>query len=441
MKKFLITAASLILCFVFSGCNVLEMDTEALMKPPVFTEEQEKLNAALTEVIGESYVLRYPETGELNSAFIFKDLDGDGTEEAMAFYSVYDESTRINVLKKTEKSWVSVYEAAGFYGDIESVNFAKIEEKGSAIVIKWEQEVGIYRYENERLENIHNDSCEGAEITDLDGDGINELIIISKNPMGRNTLKIVYSSEKEVFVTDDISVHADYPNIYSKGFGKISEEKGVFFIDSEISEGVYLTEMIALEGENAKRLFISDFMEKEEDENKKENEEESVIVVVGGNYGKRGIFLRNTKVACMDINGDGIVEMPVEIREDYAQNKSSEIFFLQYMQYNGEKSEPVWNGVANTESGYLFTVPESWNKKVSVQYGSSADSFVFTEIKTGAAVLEIFAVSKNDYQDKYEDYILAAEDETKNYYVKLAEGEESEFYIAPETISESFIFI
>ena len=93
MKKFLITAASLILCFVFSGCNVLEMDTEALMKPPVFTAEQEKLNAALTEVIGESYVLRYPKTGELNSAFIFKDLDGDGTEEAMAFYSVYDEST------------------------------------------------------------------------------------------------------------------------------------------------------------------------------------------------------------------------------------------------------------------------------------------------------------------------------------------------------------
>ena len=66
MKKFLISVASIILCFVFSGCNVLEMDTEALMKPPVFTEEQEKLNAALTEVIGESYVLKYPEIGEPN---------------------------------------------------------------------------------------------------------------------------------------------------------------------------------------------------------------------------------------------------------------------------------------------------------------------------------------------------------------------------------------
>jgi hypothetical protein len=415
------------------------MDTEALMKPPVFTEEQEKLNAALTEVIGESYVLRYPETGELNSAFIFKDLDGDGTEEAMAFYSVYDESTRINVLKKTEESWVSVYEAAGFYGDIESVNFAKIDKKGSDVVIKWEQEVGIYRYENERLEKVHGESCEGAEITDIEGDGKNEVVIISKNAMGRNSLKIVYGSGKEVLATDDISIHADYPNIFAKGYGKIYDGKGMFFIDSEISEGVYLTEMFSLEGTGAKRFFISDFMEKEEDEDGSENE--GVVVVVGGGYGKRGIFLRNTKVSCMDINGDGIIEMPVEFREDYAQDKSSEIFFLQYMHFNGEKSEPVWNGVANTESGYLFAVPEKWNEKITAKFGSSPDSFVFSENKSGKAVLEIFAVSKNDYQDKYEDYILAAKDETKNYYVKILVGQESEFYLAPETISENFIFI
>ena len=104
LKKFLVFAAAIILCVVFSGCNVLEMDAEALIKPPVFTKEQEKLNAALTEVIGENYVLKYPETGEMNSAFIFKDLDGNGTEEAMAFYSLLDESTRINVLKKKTKT-------------------------------------------------------------------------------------------------------------------------------------------------------------------------------------------------------------------------------------------------------------------------------------------------------------------------------------------------
>ena len=146
--------AILALSLSFSGCTFFETDTEALMRPPVFTEEQEKLNKALTEVIGESYVLKYPQTGEMNSAFIFKDLDNDGTEEAMAFYSLLDDSTRINILKKEGENWVSVYEAAGFYGEIEKVEFAEMDEKGEAIIIKWEQEAGIYRYESERLESI-----------------------------------------------------------------------------------------------------------------------------------------------------------------------------------------------------------------------------------------------------------------------------------------------
>ncbi|MBP1569365.1 MAG: hypothetical protein J6A12_03120 [Oscillospiraceae bacterium] len=439
MKKLFLIAAVTMLALAFSGCNVLETDTEALMKPPVFTEEQEKLNAALTEVIGESYVLKYPETGEINSAFIFKDLDGDGTEEAMAFYSLLDESTRINILKNKDEKWVSVYEAAGFYGNIKSVNFAKIEEEGFAIVINWDQEVGIYRYKKEKLEKVHGDSCEGTEIADINGDGLSEIIIISKNPMGQSTLEIVYNSGSEILVTDDISMHAGYGNIFAKGSAKFSEEKTMYFIDSEIYEGVYLTEMFALENGQAKRYFIADFVEYEEEEEERENE--GVVVVVGGSYGKRGIFLRNTKVSCLDTNSDGIIEMPVEFREDYAQDASEEFFFLQYMQYDGEKSKAVWNGFANTEGGYLFEVPEKWNEKITVKIGSSPDEFVFSESKNGNVVYEIFAISKNDYQDKYEDCVLAAEDKTKNYYIKSFVDEKSEFYIAPEKYSESFIFI
>ena len=439
LKRFFVVAGIMTLVFAFSGCTAFETDTEALLSPPVFTEEQENLNFALTEVIGEDYVLKYPENGSTNSAFIFEDLDEDGTEEAIAFYSVLDENTRINVLKNEKGKWISVYTAPGFYGDIQKVDFVKIDEKGPAVIIKWEQEIGIYRYEKEKLESVYREICEGFEVADIDGNGFHEVAVFTGSPMRRTMVNIIHGENGGIKVSEQISIHAQYDKIYAKTSGLLNEGKSAYFIDSEISEGVYLTEIMTFENGEAKREFVADFVETGDE--KTEEDTSGIVVVLGGDYGERGIFLRNTKIGCLDTNGDGIIEMPVELREDYAQDKSSEIFFLQYMQYNGEKSEPVWNGVANTESGYLFTVPESWNKKVSVQNGSSTDSFVFTNVKTGAAVLEIFAVSKNDYQDKYEDYILAAEDETKNYYVKLAEGEESEFYIAPETISESFIFI
>lgn len=435
MKKILSILAAAAFCLGFSGCTVFETDTEALMKPPVFTEEQEKLNSALADILGESYVLRYPESGETNSAFIFHDLDGDGTEEAMAFYSILDDNTRINILRKEKNSWISVCEAPGFYGEIKSVNFAVTEKDSCAIIVSWEKEIGVYRYEDRHLETLYRRDCEGANIVDIDGDGFSEIIIFSGNTTGRNVATVVYGESGSVSVAEDIAVHAEYNKIFAGTTGKLYEGKTVYFIDSEIYDGVYLTEMIALEEDAAKRYFIADFVESEPEER---NEYDGIISV--GSYGKRRIFLRNTKVYCMDTNGDGIMEMPVEYREDYAHEASDEIFFLQYMQYNGEEAQAVWNGVANTENGYLFAVPESWNDEFTVSFGTSAGEFVFTDNKSGEVVFTIFAVSKNDYQDKYEDYILAAEDGTNNYYIKASIEPESEFYIAPEDYRSSFIF-
>ena len=86
------------------------------MQPPSLTEEQAKLNDALKSVIGDSFYLKYPMNEGSNSAFMFCDLDEDGTEEALAFYSVREDEngTRINIMKNTGGSWTSVYEAAGY---------------------------------------------------------------------------------------------------------------------------------------------------------------------------------------------------------------------------------------------------------------------------------------------------------------------------------------
>lgn len=441
LKKIFLALAAAAFCLAFSGCTVFETDTEALMRPPVFTEEQEKLNAALTEVIGESYTLKYPANGDMNSAFIFEDLDGDKTEEALAFYSLLDESTRINILKKDGEGWISVYEAAGYYGDIEKVDFTAMDSRGKVLVVKWEQEAAIYRYEDERLVTVHRTNCEESEIADIDGDGYSEIIVFGSNILGRNVLNVIYSDNGEIIVSGDITT--EYANIFSAREGRLYSEKSAYFIDSTVSVYggvVYLTEIITLEEGTAKRYYIADFVEYDDSETGGEQDSGS-IVIVDSDYGKRAIFLRGTKVSCMDTNGDGIMEMPVELREDYSRTETDELFFIQYMQYDGEISVPVWNGIANTENGYLFAVPESWNERVEVMLASSGDEVIFTDTETGEEILRIFAVLKSDYQDKYEDYILCAQDEAKYYYITSAAEPESDFYIAPEIYEKCFIFI
>ena len=454
MKKIFMFMAVFALALSFSGCSILETDTESMMHPPLLSIEQEKLNDALKKVAGENYTLKYPKNGETNSAFIFRDLDNDGTDEAVAFYSSVDESTRINVLKNENNDWVSVYEAAGFSGEIESVEFVKIDEKSPAMVIGWEGEIGVYRFGKNRIETLHTASCDGGVILDINEDGFMDIAFFNGEAIDRSFFTVLYRGENGIVLTDEIIVNAKFDSLLSMKTGKIDEGTTALFIDSIIYDGVYLTEVVTLDDGKAVRYTLADFV-KYEDEEEEENEVSSgTIIVVGSNLGKRGIFLRNTEVSCTDIDGDGIMEMPVEIREDYANKKTDKIYYLQYVNLVQTEQEieeslhisekealSVWSGIANPAGGYLFELPEIWSKDAKVSIDSASSEMLFVDKDTGEVLLKICAADKNDYQDKYEDYILVAENATKNYYVKTFMEPENKFYIDPETFEECFNFI
>ena len=278
MKKLFLAAVAALFCAALSGCSVFETDTEALMHPPLLSEEQEKLNAALAQVAGENYTLKYPESGGSNSAFIFRDLDGDGEEEAMAFYSSVDESTRINVLKKDAEGWVSVYEAAGFSGDIKSIEFTFIDDKGEALIAKWADRIGVYRFAQNRLETIYTETCDGADITDINADGYSDVAVFKNNSADRSFFSVLFYNGTEMTVTEEIIVHAQYSNILSAKTGSLGNGKTAYFIDSSVYEGVYLTEIITLEEENAERYTIADFVtyEEEKEPEPEQEQEENV---------------------------------------------------------------------------------------------------------------------------------------------------------------------
>lgn len=442
MKKLFLVLAAALLVLAFSGCSVYETDTESLMRPPLMSEKQEKLNEALSKVAGENYTLKYPATGGTNSAFIFRDLDKDGEEEALAFYSSVDESTRINILKKAEESWVSVYEAAGFSGEIKSIDFAEMDKNGTVLLVKWDDRIGVYRFEKNRLETIYYEACKGASVADIDADGYSDIFVFKETDMSRSIFEVIRNDGTGVSVMENITVHAQFDSIISAKTGSLGNGKNALFLDSAVYEGVYLTEIITLEEERPKRYTLADFVEYEDEEEEEEEESSSgTIIIVGGNLGKRGIFLRNTAVNCMDTNMDGIMEFPVEVREDYAKEKNSNIYYLQYMQVAEETAYPVWNGVANSENGYLFALPIQWNDRVTPSFNSLNNELVFSETETGRVVFKICMVQKNDYQDKYEDYTLAAEDETRNFYAKSFVEPETPFYLEPEQYENFFIFI
>ena len=436
-EKLLLLLGAAAVALSFSGCTTFETDTEALMQPPSLTEEQAELNFALTEVIGENYRLRYPSDGTSNSAFMFYDLDGDGTDEALAFYSIEDESTRINILKREEDKWVSVYEAAGAYGDAKSVRFAETGPGERTLIVQWEQEVSVYRFEDSRLETVYSAFCDGIEMADLSGDGYNDIILINSSYSERPFAKILYYGENGLAITENVGITAEYGSIVSTTVGEIYEGKTGFFIDSLVygSSNIYLTEIITLSDGSANRATIANYIAYEPEE-----EEESMVTLVT-KLGPRGNYLRNTAAFCEDVDGDGIVEMPVEFREDVASQDNEKLYYIEYMKYDPEEKDsyPVWFGFVDPENGYRFELPKEWSGEVSMGFNFSTGEYCFINGSNGAEVLRLRAVPLTEYQDRYEEsYVLLGQSGTKAFYACVSAQKGDVYYLEPDTLADRF---
>ena len=107
-KKIIALVLAAVLALFFAGCSPMETNVENLIVPPKLEGEMRPVQEALEASVGRDITLRYPVSGEYHSAIVMKDLNGDGTDEAVAFYSTTADSTvmmHINVIAKGQEGW------------------------------------------------------------------------------------------------------------------------------------------------------------------------------------------------------------------------------------------------------------------------------------------------------------------------------------------------
>jgi hypothetical protein len=132
-----------------------------------------------------------------NKHVVFADVDGDGKEEVVIFYTLLNGDERkanILVLESTGKDyfrfWENVYDGAGDFEDPTGVY--DLNKSGRPQIVAY-RTIGascpgvldIYQYQNSTIERIsghRTDTCQSnLEIRDLNGDGIPEIIFRIRN--------------------------------------------------------------------------------------------------------------------------------------------------------------------------------------------------------------------------------------------------------------------
>ena len=189
MRKSLARLLCVGAALMLSGCQAITFNMDELLSAPKVADEQSAIYQALLESAGRGITLEYPRNGDYRSAFVLYDIDGDGEEETLAFYSVSsltDSNVKISVLDRGEDgSWRSQYELAGAGSSVERVMFS-----GSDTVVGYssqdyeENAVRMYRYSNGVLEPIYEETYSILETADTDGCGQEEIAVVRRSGIG-----------------------------------------------------------------------------------------------------------------------------------------------------------------------------------------------------------------------------------------------------------------
>lgn len=449
MKKaltiFLFLGFICLLGFVLTKMTYEPIDS--LIRPPKIEGDNAEIQVAFENSVESGYLLKSPLAGEYRSSFIRKDIDSDSTDEVIVFYAKTDavDVIRINILDKIDGQWESIADIESTYNDIYQINFADVDNDSfTEIIVCWRN------FENELLNTLNVYKVTNAKT------GTNIKSIFSKNYSEFLICDVNADDKTDILIFDKISGNAAneikgsyYDFDVDKAFliAEINLDPTISSIGSVCYDYQFDYLRVYIDGYKTDTGITTDVIywdEYEADFGYIENSDYASIVTIA---------TRNKNIYSADINGDSIIEIPVE---DYIPN--SEVFtedsqevkeqsVIVWMQHNGYNLVEVQYEIYNSSYDYSLKIPTDQlsnftvtndlvngvmtfylsymdepprdNKKPGKQDGNRKEPEREYEPEKDE-LFSIFVASDQDYEfNDLNGYRLIANDNGFNYYYRI----------------------
>lgn len=406
------------LVMLMTGC-AFSSSIDNLMSPPRLSVEQEQIYNALTNATGTSISLKYPKSGKYLSAFIIEDIDGDGGNEAVVFYeknsiALEENTLRINILDSSDGKWRSVCDTPAKGAEIEKVMISKLGSNdrtnliiGSSLINRSEKNVSIYSYVDGNIEETFSESYSFIDVTDLDKDEENEFLLLSGASAGGTATAEAYKlNEDGIYYKYSRKLSGSFTEFDSLNYGRIDEERTGLYIDAVMGTGLIQTDIIYMDDKGLKKVFSTS--------------DESLFTV------------RPAGCASFDIDGDGVLEIPVQTislgYEDVSESEQMKITNWFFVGRNNSL-EKKYSSYYSINDGYIFVFPEKWENHVTVKRDFINGEIVFCSYNDGQSGRELlriyFATDSPSIEDRISNgYMLLQTKGDSAYlaYIPLQSG-------------------
>ncbi len=421
MKKVFSIILVIAVCLSLTSCDFNIASIESLMRPPKLSGASNLLQTAFEKSVSDinGVVMKTPISGENRSSYLFFDLEQDGIQEAIVFYSepLKDTLAYANIFKFVNNEWKCISQINGKGEEVYEVNFSDINGDGVyEILLSWTG-IGIVEKTNSsdfgsgngRVLTIY--SCDGITskilktesytnlyFEDLSGDDCDEIVLFKINLSDgekRTTARILsFNDDYTVKYDDQLTLTGllEINNIVTDTIEKDNENHTRIFVDGAVSEIGIITEVIDI---THKTFDVS-------------------LPLYEQNHSNQPQTLRDSRVYSQDIDNDGFVEIPTIEALPYGTRISENTNDRQKLNLTVwselKEDEVVVDSkcLYNSSYGYMFIMPNKAESNLTATYNENNLTLTFYTVNNdGTYKEELFAVKvflKPDWEENHYGY-------------------------------------
>ncbi len=347
-KKIWLLGGAMALAWLMSGCSFFS-SAESLFTLPQLPIEYTDLSNQIRALIAEGYEYASPTGGRNIQSVQMVDLDGDGDEEAVAFFrrSSDEKPLKIFIFRANEDSYEQLCTVESGGTAIDSVYYQDLTGDGSQeLVVGWRissdvQTVAAYDIDTQPT-LLMQSSYIRYSIEEMDGDGVPSLLVLRPDEEG-NSMAEFYSWQED-------KMAVSYTGRLSGTMAELARGSVVSGQLTKDARAVYIT------GISDESVATTDILTYRDGTG-------LVNVALDQRTGSSGLVYPYMQLKPQDIDGDGIIELP-DPRTDREGQATGLVEWLRFDKDGWP--ERAMTTYHHLSGGWYFVLPDVWSGRVTV---------------------------------------------------------------------------
>ncbi|MDD3346809.1 VCBS repeat-containing protein [Oscillibacter sp.] len=364
-----LTGALVLTVILASGCSSdinLTFNPQELYSLPKLPAKYTELNNRINEILKDGAEYAAPVAGTNIQPVQLRDLNGDGREEALAFFrNTSDEKPlKIYVFTAAGETYEQTAVIEGSGTAIYSIAYNDLDADGQTeLIVGWRastelQALTVYALRpNGPLELVRTDYVKYG-VLDLDENQLQELVVLRSVPDGEGAADYYSWNSGALKVRYSVRISMTMAELSQQGRvtrGTLCGGEPALFITGVVESARTVTDILAIRNGELTNVVLS---------------------AATGVSTETAVF---RSLYPTDINGDGLTEVPKPAFLPAWENSTDFYQRIDWSCYTIDgKAETVMSTYHDTEDGWYFQLPEKWFDQILVSRSVVPDEAAVT---------------------------------------------------------------